>query len=103
MSSFVSLFVDRLSPASPRNPILIIKAPTLWLMLFNEEFRLLPAVWGSGVDCIEQRVYITASRSGLKMSFLQRRQTSSISASFSEVLSTVHGIVEPQEVLCKEV
>ena len=29
MSSFVSLFVDRLSPASPQNPILIIKAPIL--------------------------------------------------------------------------
>ena len=26
MSSFVSLFVDRLSPASPQNPILNIKA-----------------------------------------------------------------------------
>ena len=29
MSSFVSLFVDRLSPASPQNPILVIKAPIL--------------------------------------------------------------------------
>ena len=26
MSSFVSLFVDRLSPASPQSPILVIKA-----------------------------------------------------------------------------
>ena len=41
MSSFVSLFVDRLSPASPQNPILIIKAPILHgLDRGSDRFRL---------------------------------------------------------------